>query len=291
MEFLNAQTHQSDFSFIKAAMCAPLLSREMEHDLALAWCEERDEKALHQLVCSYTRLVVSIALRYRRYGIPLSDLIQEGSIGLLEAADRFHPNRNVRFSAYAKWWIRAYVQSFVLRNWSIVRTGTTSAQKNLFFSLNRVKQSLGEISTDSVPEDMQKKIAEALKVTIRDVDFMEKRLANHDFSLSSPTSAEGGPDWQDLLCDEGPTPEEHSMNNHQERLHQDWVYNALQCLNPREYHIICNRRLTETPQTLESLGKELKITKERVRQLEARALRKMRYYFLGTNIHQLLQAL
>ncbi len=291
MIFFNSQTHQSDLSFIRNVMSVPLLSKEHEYSLTSSWYERGDEKALHQLICSYTRLVISIALKYRRYGIPMVDLIQEGSIGLLEAAERFQPNRNVRFSAYAKWWIRAYIQSFVLRNWSIVRTGTTSAQKNLFFSLNRIKKALEAASTDMLPEEIQEKTAHLLKVSIRDVTYMEERLSKTDFSLSSPTHEEGHVEWQELLRDTSPTPEEKSITNQQESNQKSWVTDAMKCLTPREQRIISQRRLTEFPQTLESIGRELKITKERVRQLEARALRKMRYHFLKTNIHQTLEAL
>jgi RNA polymerase sigma-32 factor len=291
MNFLNTQAHPSDVSFIKAAMAMPLLSQEDEHRLTCAWHEERNEKALHEITNSYVRLVVSIALRYRHYKIPLSDLIQEGVIGLLEAAERFQPNRNVRFSAYAKWWIRAYIQSFILRNWSIVRTGTTSAHKNLFFSLNRIKDSLLSVSTDDMSDDIRQKISELLKVTVQDVTFMEQRLGAHDFSLSAPTSQEGNVDWQDLLCDTQPTPEENSLTKYQEKKYQLWIEEALQCLNPREVYIIYNRRLHEPSQTLEKLGEDLKITKERVRQLEARAIRKMRYYFLSNHMGAMVHSL
>lgn len=291
MNYFITQTHQPDLSFIKSVMKAPVLSKELEYHLTLLWHETKDEKALHQLICSYTRLVVSVALRYRRYGIPLIDLIQEGSVGLLEAAERFQPNRNVRFSAYAKWWVRAHIQSFVLRNWSIVRTGTTGAQKNLFFSLNRIKKALERASTDMLPGEIQEKAAHILKVSIRDVNYMEERLSKSDFSLSSHIHEDGHVEWQELLRDTGPTPEEKSMIRQQEDNQKNWISEALQCLTPREYRIISKRRLTESPQTLESIGRDLKITKERVRQLEVRALRKMRYHFLKTNIHQMLESL
>jgi RNA polymerase sigma-32 factor len=280
MNFLNARSHSADLSYVREAMKMPLLDREKEMELARAWSEDQDEKALHELICSYTRLVISMALRYRNYGLPVSDLIQEGNIGLLQAALRFDPKRDVRFSTYAKWWVRACIQEFILRNWSIVRTGSTSAQRNLFFNLNRLRNQLLSLTTDTMSLQDQTVIAEHLHVSAQQVEEMEYRLAGHDLSLSNPISEYGEEDWQDFLCDTRPTPEEISVQEHSEQNRLHWIEEAMSCLNPREQYIITKRRLTDSPSTLEELGKELSITKERVRQLEAKALRRMRYYFM-----------
>ncbi len=290
MDFLNTRSHSADLSYVREAMKMPLLDREKEMSLARAWSEDQDEKAFQELVCAYTRLVVSVALRYRNYGLPVSDLIQEGNIGLLQAAIRFDHTRDVRFSTYAKWWIRACIQEFILRNWSIVRTGSTSAHRNLFFNLNRLRNQLLSLTTDTMTLQDQTVIAEHLHVTIRQVEEMEYRLAGHDLSLSHPISEYGEEDWQDLLRDVRPNPEETSIEEHSEQNRLHWIEEAMGCLNPREQYIITQRRLTDSPLTLEELGKKLSITKERVRQLEAKALRRMRYFFMES-MHEVRQTL
>ena len=274
--FIDTQTQKSDLTYVRHVMRMPLLEREEELKLAQAWHDNRDEKALHTMIQSYSRLVITVAVRFRHYGLPISDLIQEGNLGLMQAAERFEPDRNFRFSTYAKWWIRSCIQDYVLRNWSIVRTGSTTAQKQLFFNLRRLRSQLADITTENMSEKDQCKIANELHVTLNDVKDMENRLSAHDLSLSNLMTEDGHETWVDTLVDERPNPELSVSNNHNALLRREWIDKALKNLTGREQEIIQARRLTYSPITLEALGKNLKISKERVRQLEARAIRKMR---------------
>jgi len=267
---INEQTQRADLTFVRKLMREPLLGRQQEHELAKAWQENRDEKALHLLICSYARIVITIAVRFRYYGIPLNDLIQEGNLGLMRAAGRFDPAREVRFSSYARWWVRAYIQDFILRNWSIVRTGSTVGQKQLFFNLRRLH------AEKASPQ----KIAQILHVTLKEVEMMENRLAAQDLSLSTPTNNASEEEWVDLIPDERATPEKLTLEQQNHQMRHHWLQKALQCLTKREQEIILARRLAESPATLDSLSKVFKISKERIRQLEVRALRKLRYNFL-----------
>jgi RNA polymerase sigma-32 factor len=284
-----AHTKQADLDYIRQLMEQPLLKRDEEHDLALAWHDHQDEKALHQLVQAYMRLVVSTAVRFRHYGIPLSDLIQEGNLGLMYAAERFEPDRDVRFSTYARWWIRSHIQEYILRNWSIVRTGSTSAQKQLFFNLRRLKAQLAKMSTDQMTLEERGHIAETLQVP-HDVEDMENRLSSHDLSLSHPMSESSSDDWVDSLADQKLDPEASAVHTLDESVRRLWIQGAMHYLSPRERMIITVRRLADHPTTLEDIGKQLKISKERVRQLEVRAIRKMRHHLLH-NIQDLREML
>ena len=277
MDSLNSQSRQADLNYMRTSLKIPLLERDHEKQLTNSWHHSHNEQALHALIQPYIRLVISIALKYRNYGLPLADLIQEGNIGLLHAALKFDPKREVRFSAYAKWWVRASIQDFILRNWSIVRTGSTTAQKVLFFNLNRLRNKLSNISAEFMNAEDQQRVSDALQVSIQDVKNMESRLLRNDLSLSATISENGENSWQDLLSDDRPSPEEISSKNHDVRTCQAWIVKALKCLNPAEQIIIKKRWLTENPALLEDLGKELKMTKERIKQLEARAIRKLRY--------------
>lgn len=280
MQFANSLSYQADLKYIRQLMDIPTLQREDEFNLTQAWYENKDEKALHNLITAYSRLVIGIAMRYRNYGLPFADLIQEGNLGLLRAAESFEPNRELRFSTYAKWWIKAYLQDYILKNWSIVRTGSTTAHKVLFFNLKRLKKQFANINTDYMATEEQQKIAEILKVSIEDVKIMEDRLGGIDLSLSNFIKEDSQENWQDLLIDPNPSPEEISVADGSKQVQQRWIEKALERLNVRERYIICQRRLIEPPTTLEAIGKNLSITKERVRQLETKAIRKMRYYFI-----------
>lgn len=280
MEFLNSQSYQSELKFIRDTMNLPLLDREEEHSLTCTWCYEKDEKALTKLISSYGKLVVGIAARFRHYGLSLSDLIQEGNLGLLHAAQRFDPKRDVRFSTYAKWWIRAFIQDYVLRNWSIVRTGSTTSQKMLFFNLKRLRSKLEHLSTDLMSYEQREEIANMLQVSLNDVAEMEQRLLHHDFSLSI-TALNSDEEWISLLKDERMNPEEENTQLQNEEVRHKWIDQAMEVLNPREVYIVLKRRLQDPQETLEAIGGTLGITKERVRQLEVRALRKMKHYFLN----------
>lgn len=270
------ETQKANLSFIKATMREPLLSRDHEFELARRWREGSDTTALHELVRAYTRLVVATAARFRNYGLPMGDLVQEGSVGLMQAAARFEPERDVRFSTYAAWWIRSAMQDYVLRNWSIVRTGTTAAQKSLFFNLRRLRARIEDGAGGSLSPSGRQRIAEELRVDPAEVESMDLRLAAADQSLNVPVSEGGDEDWQDFLPDTGPSPEEIVIGLHDGATRSRWLSEALGELSPRERAIISARRLREEGATLEELGRELGVSKERVRQLEHRALVKLR---------------
>lgn len=261
---------------VRAAMAEPLLERQDEADLARRWRDEQDERALHRLTRAHMRLVVSIAAKYRRYGLPMSDLIQEGNIGLMKAAERFEPERDVRFSTYVAWWIRSCIQDYVLRNWSIVRTGTTSAQKSLFFNLRRLRAQIGDVDNAALTPENRTKIATELKVRESDVDAMAQRLSASDRSLNAPVGDEENSQWQDFLVDEAAIPEEAVMEATDSERRKAWLGEAMTQLNDRERFIIKERRLTEEGSTLEALGQILGISKERVRQIETVALGKLK---------------
>lgn len=268
-------TQRANMRFIKRSMKAPILSREHEQDLARRWRYDRDEDALHELITAYERLVISVATKFRNYGLPLGDLIQEGNIGLLQAAERFEPDREVRFSTYATWWIRAAVQDFVLRNWSIVRTGTTAAQKSLFFNLRRLRARLRDTGA-GLGEAGRQQIAQELKVNLADVEAMEVRMLSQDRSLNMTIGEDGDDNLQDFLPDTRPDPEQVVIGLRDSESRSRWLNEALQQLSQREQRIIRERRLSEEGKTLEQLGHVLGVSKERVRQIEHRAMSKLR---------------
>tara|TARA_R100000306_G_scaffold28329_1_gene31573 strand:+ start:4920 stop:5762 length:843 start_codon:yes stop_codon:yes gene_type:complete len=263
---------------MKQAMDAPLLERQQELDLATAWKEKGDEEALHALTTAYMRLVISIAAKFRNYGLPFPDLVSEGNIGLMQAAARFEPEREVRFSTYATWWIRASIQDYVLRNWSIVRTGTTAAQKSLFFNLRRLRSLIKDTSSGALTPENRAYVAQALRVGEDDVEKMASRLAAVDRSLNAPFTEDGEGEWQDLLQDDNPDPETQVMEGRDQNQRAQWLGQALGRLSEREQLIIRERRLGENSVTLEKLGERLGISKERVRQVEHQALKKLKQY-------------
>ena len=253
-----------------------MLDAEEEYMLAKNWKTTGNLKSAEKLVTSHLRLVAKIAMGYRGYGLPVNEMISEGNVGLMQAAARFDPEREVRFSTYASWWIRSSIQDFVLRNWSIVRTGTTAAQKSLFFNLRRLRARINDVSSAGLTPESRAYIAETLGVSERDVDSMTSRMSGNDKSLNAPVGAEGDAEFQDLLPDEGSTPEELYMDDHDSKKRREWIEEALKVLNPREQVIIMKRRLTDDSVTLEALGDQLGISKERVRQIEHAALNKLR---------------
>lgn len=263
--------------YIRSAMGAPLLERAHELDLARRWKEKRDEKALHELVTAYGRLVVAIAAKFKNYGLPLGDLIQEGNIGLMEAAARFEPDLENRFSTYATWWVKAQIQDYVLRNWSIVRTGTTASQKSLFFNLRRLRAKIdGQAARDHLDADAVEQIAQELGVQPREVMDMEARMNGGDQSLNNPIGETGESEWQDMLADNAPNPEDVVIGMRDGATRSLWLKDALDELSPRERTIIRERRMNDDVVTLEDLGRQLGISKERVRQLEQRAMDKLK---------------
>ncbi|WP_119167135.1 RNA polymerase factor sigma-32 [Algihabitans albus] len=272
----NPEAQRAGSAFIRRSMSEPLLTRDREFALARAWREKGDQTALHELVRSYTRLVVSIAAKFRNYGLPMSDLVQEGSVGLMQAAARFEPERDVRFSTYAAWWIRSAIQDFILRNWSIVRTGTTAAQKSLFFNLRRLRARIEENSGRQLDDEGRQKISVELGVPLAEVEAMESRMSASDQSLNMTVGEDGEDEWQSFLADERATPDVNVQIVHDRDLRSLWLSEALGTLDRRERMIIEARRLTDEGATLEQLGTQLGVSKERVRQLEHRALGKLR---------------
>jgi RNA polymerase sigma-32 factor len=270
------ETQKANLNFIKASMKEPLLMRDHEFELARQWREEADVAALHELVRAYTRLVVATAVRFRNYSLPMGDLVQEGNVGLMQAASRFEPDREVRFSTYAAWWIRSAMQDYILRNWSIVRTGTTAAQKSLFFNLRRLRARIEDASGRGLGHEGRQTIARELNVEIGEVEAMETRLSAVDQSLNAPIGESGDDDWQDFLCDARPSPEDVVIGLRDSETRSRWLGDALRELSPRERTIIAERRLRDEGATLEELGRTLGVSKERVRQLEHRALLKLR---------------
>lgn len=271
----------SDQTMSRKAMRAELLDAETELRLAYAWRDQRDEQALHRLITAYMRLAISMASKFRRYGAPMNDLIQEASLGLMKAADKFDPDRGVRFSTYAVWWIKASIQDYVMRNWSLVRTGSTSSQKALFFNLRRVQAKLereaaqrGEVLDQ---HQLRQMVAADVGVSLGDVEMMEGRLSGSDYSLNATQSNDDdGREWIDALEDDGVQAAEAVEGSHDTDRLRDWLVAAMQSLNPRERFIVAERKLRDGGRTLESLGEELGLSKERVRQLEAAAFAKMR---------------
>lgn len=264
--------------FVRAAMEAPFLTREEEHELAVRWKDQKDEAALHRLAAAHMRLVIALAAKFRHYGLSMADLVQEGHVGLLEAAARFEPERDVRFSTYATWWIRASIQDHILRNWSIVRGGTSSAQKALFFNLRRIRARLTQANGSDGTIDIHGAIAEAVGVSREDVAIMDARLSGADMSLNAPLTEASGDsaDRMDFLVDEAPRPDETVEQAIDTDRRSRWLNSALKVLTDREMWIVRERRLGEEPATLEALGEKLGISKERVRQIENRALEKLR---------------
>ncbi|MGE3935046.1 MAG: RNA polymerase factor sigma-32 [Rhodospirillaceae bacterium] len=256
-------------------MAMDLLTPERELALATRWREARDEAALHALVLAYGRLVLGHAARFRRYGLPVEDLVQEGQVALLQAAERFDPSRGVRFVTYAQWWIRAAMQEFILRNWSIVRTGSTTTQKSLFFKLRSLRAQILRDGSDGDTSEQMARLAAALGVDAADVEAMNIVLAGRDRSLNEPGGA-GERERQETLADVRPTPEDIVTHIEIQNRVTRTIEDALAALNERERHIIVARCLDESGTTLDALGRTLGISKERVRQLEKRALDKIR---------------
>ena len=260
-------------------MKAPYLERDEEHELAVRWKDCQDQEALHKLTSAHMRLVISIAARFRNFGLSMSDLIQEGHVGLLQAAARFEPEREVRFSTYATWWIRASIQDYILRNWSIVRGGTSSAQKALFFNLRRLRAKLTRGGEERIASEVHGKIAEAIGVSSADVALMDARLSAPDTSLNAPVldaDSSNSAERVEFLVDDAPLPDERVTDVIDTERRVRWLQQALEVLNERELRILRARRLEEEQVTLEFLGDRLGISKERVRQIENRALEKLK---------------
>jgi RNA polymerase sigma-32 factor len=276
MSFVNsANTERSDRRYIAAAMEAPYLERSYEQALARRWRDAKDEAALHELIASHARLVVRVAWDFRRSGLPLGDLVQEGNIGLAQAAARFDPERNVRFATYAGWWIMAEIQDFILRNASIVRFATTPVHRSLFFKLRRIRAQRATLPDGSLPSAEREALAKELDVPLADVERIDSSLARGDQSLSATRESDDSEPLQDMLADPGPSPEEIVIESVDRDLRRTRLREALNRLTPRERKIIAQRFLGERRQTLAEIGETFGVSKERIRQLEAKALAKL----------------
>lgn len=275
-----------DRNLYRDAMSAELLEADVEYDLAVAWRDKKDEKALHRLINAYMRLAISHAGKFRRYGAAQADLVQEATVGLMKAAEKFDPDRGVRFSTYAQWWIKASIQDFVMRNYSMVRTGSTTSQKSLFFNMARVKAHLerdAERRGETLTQDqMVTALAEELGVSERDVNLMQGRLSGGDMSLNATQANEDDArEWIETLEDDSAQAAELYEFEHDQKVLEDWVDQAFAGLTDRERYIVMQRKMIDEPRTLDSLGAELSLSKERIRQIEGAALIKLRKRFSG----------
>ena len=254
----------------------PMLKPEEEFMLAKAWTEHGDTDSAHKLVTSHLRLVAKIAMGYRGYGLPVGDLISEGNVGMMQAVKRFDPDKGFRLATYAMWWIKASIHEYILRSWSLVKIGTTAAQKKLFFNLRRIKGQLEAVDEGDLHPDQVTEIATRLDVKEDEVVQMNRRMSGGDHSLNAPMRADIEGEWQDWLVDED-TPDQETAYADAEEMdyRRGLMANAMSALNEREQHIIAERRLSDSPKTLEELSKEYSISRERVRQIEARAFEKL----------------
>jgi RNA polymerase sigma-32 factor len=254
----------------------PMLAKDEEFMLAKRWQEHQDPQAAHQLVTSHLRLVAKIAMGYRGYGLPIGEVISEGNVGLMQAVKKFDPDKGFRLATYAMWWIRASIQEYILRSWSLVKMGTTAAQKKLFFNLRKAKSEIAALQEGDLHPDQVSQIATKLGVLDEEVISMNRRLAGGDASLNAPLRADGESEWQDWLVDEDTPSQETIIADTQEKtLRMSLLEEAMTELTDRERHILTERRLKDEPTTLEELASEYGVSRERVRQIEVRAFEKL----------------
>jgi RNA polymerase sigma-32 factor len=268
----------------------PMLSPEEEYMLGKSWREHGDIDAAHKLVTSHLRLVAKIAMGYRGYGLPLSELISEGNVGMMQAVKRFEPDRGFRLATYAMWWIRAAIQEYILHSWSLVKMGTTAAQKKLFFNLRKLKGQMRAIEEGDLSPEQVNKIATTLDVPEADVISMNRRLSSPDHSLNAPLRQDGDGEWQDWLVDESENQEIRMAESEELGKRQHLLNDAMTSLNDRERRILTARRLQDEPTTLEDLSQEYGISRERVRQIEVRAFEKLQKSIKNAAIQQRLDA-
>ncbi len=266
----------------------PMLEPEKEYMLAKSWQQHEDSGAAHQLVTSHLRLVAKIAMGYRGYGLPLSELISEGNVGMMQAVKRFDPERGFRLATYAMWWIRAAIQEYILHSWSLVKMGTTAAQKKLFFNLRRLKGQMQAIEEGDLSAEQVNAIATKLEVPEQDVINMNRRLASPDHSLNAPLRIDGEGEWQDWLVDESDNQEITLADSEELKKRRKLLVGAMEHLNERERDILMERRLREAPTTLEELSQKYNISRERVRQIEVRAFEKLQKAIKNAAIDQKL---
>jgi RNA polymerase sigma-32 factor len=268
----------------------PMLTADEEYMLARSFSEHGDVQAAHKMVTSHLRLVAKIAMGYRGYGLPLNEMISEGNVGLMQAVKRFDPERGFRLATYAMWWIRASIQEYILRSWSLVKIGTTAAQKKLFFNLRKLKGRLEAIEEGDLAPETVKKISEELSVPEHDVVSMNRRLAGSDHSLNAPLRAENDGEWMDWLVDDTDSQEAVIAENDELTKRRALLQNALMTLKERERYILTERRLKDEPTTLEDLSQVFGISRERVRQIEVRAFEKLQKAIRNAAVEQRLAA-
>ena len=268
----------------------PMLEPEEEYILAKAWREREDSESAHKLVTSHLRLVAKIAMGYRGYGLPLAELISEGNVGMMQAVKRFDPEKGFRLATYAMWWIRAAIQEYILHSWSLVKIGTTAAQKKLFFNLRKLKGQMQAIEEGDLSPERVTAIAEKLDVSEADVVSMNRRLAAPDHSLNAPLRQDGEGEWQDWLVDEEQDQETRFAEDEELTKRRSLLNAAMENLNDRERHILTERRLRDDPTTLEDLSQEYGISRERVRQIEVRAFEKLQKAMKNAAMQERLMA-
>jgi len=268
----------------------PMLEPEEEYMLAKRWTEHEDMNAAHKMVTSHLRLVAKIAMGYRGYGLPVQELISEGNVGMMQAVKRFDPERGFRLATYAMWWIRASIQEYILRSWSLVKMGTTAAQKKLFFNLRKLKGQLQAIEDGDLHPDMVTKIATRLQVSEKEVVDMNRRLAAPDHSLNAPLRIDGDEEWVDWLTDDSEDQETTLGNSEELDQRRAMLEGAMKTLNERERHILTERRLKDNPLTLEDLSQEYGVSRERVRQIEVRAFEKLQKAMKNAALQQRMNA-
>ena len=262
-------------SYMRQIKKFPLLEAKNEYMLAKAWKEQGDVKAAHKLVTSHLRLVAKIASGYRGYGLPLSDLISEGNIGMMHAVKRFEPEKGFRLATYAMWWIKASIQEYILRSWSLVKIGTTAAQKKLFFNLKKIKSKISALDEGDLTPEQVDKISTELSVPKKEVVSMNRRISGSDYSLNAPVTIDGDGEWQDWLEDETQNQEASFADTEEYLLKKNIMNDALKVLSDREKDIICERQLNEKPLTLEDLSIRYGVSRERIRQIESKAFEKL----------------
>ena len=268
----------------------PILRPEEEFMLAKRWVEQGDSDAAHKLVTSHLRLVAKIAMGYRGYGLPMGELISEGNVGMMQAVKRFDPDRGFRLATYAMWWIKAAIQEYILHSWSLVKIGTTAAQKKLFFNLRRIKGEIQAIEEGDMHPENVTRIATQLNVSEAEVISMNRRMTGPDNSLNAPLRANSDGEWQDWLVDDSENQETRLAESEELSKRRDLLHGALDHLNDRERHILTERRLRDDPLTLEELSQEFGISRERVRQIEVRAFEKLQKSIRAAAVEQRLNA-
>ena len=288
----NISVDQNDISrYLREIQKFPILTHENEVKLANEWIESKSSSAAHQLINSHLRLVVKLAMKYRGYGLQLSELISEGNLGLIQSLERFDPSKGFRLSTYAMWWIRASIQEYILHSWSLVKIGTTAAQKKLFFNLRSLKGKLKALDDGDLPPELVTEIADRLDVAENEVVDMNRRLAGHDHSLNNPYSADNEDEWINGIQDERENHENTFIQRDELLKRKDMLMIALKNLDERERRILTQRRLVDDPLTLDELSKSFGISRERVRQVEVRAFEKLRkvvknFSYKSKNVNQ-----